>query len=76
MKIDEPLPTYETKKGQRTRKDVVGTLYAGHDSLGGVIDVAMITSFFALLNMEQNLQICTVILTNVFIMLSALLSMM
>lgn len=45
LKIDEPLPIYETKKGKRTRKSLIGTLYAGHDSLGGLIDVAMITSF-------------------------------
>lgn len=45
LKIEEPLPTYETKKGKRTRKSLIGTLYAGHDSLGQIIDVAMITSF-------------------------------
>lgn len=45
LKIEEPLPSSETKKGMRARRSVVGTLYAGHDSLGGIIDVAMITSF-------------------------------
>lgn len=45
LKIEEPLPEYKTKKGKRKRKSIVGTLYAGHDSLGGLIDVAMITSF-------------------------------
>lgn len=45
LKIDEPLPAYDTKKGKRKRKNIVGTLYAGHDSLGGILDVAMIISF-------------------------------
>lgn len=45
LKIDEPLLDYETKRGKRKRKNIIGTLYAGHDSLGGVLDVAMITSF-------------------------------
>ena len=31
LEINEPLPTYETKKRKRTRKSLVGTLYAGHD---------------------------------------------
>lgn len=45
LEIDEPLPSYETKRGTRTRKQLIGRLYAGHDSLGKVVDVAMITSF-------------------------------
>lgn len=45
LHINEEFPEYETKKGKRKRKALVGKLYAGHDSLGGIIDVAMITSF-------------------------------
>ena len=43
--INEAFPEYETKKGKRKRKTLIGKLYAGHDSLGGIVDVAMITSF-------------------------------
>ena len=45
LEIEEPLPTYQTKRGIRTRKSLIGKLYGGHDSLGGIVDVAMITSF-------------------------------
>lgn len=45
LEIDEQLLDHETKRGKRKRKNIIGTLYAGHDSLGGVLDVAMITSF-------------------------------
>ena len=45
LQIHEDLPTYTTPSGRvKQRKSVVGTLYAGHDSLGGIIDVAMIAS--------------------------------
>lgn len=56
LRIDEPLPVYETKKGKRTRKSIVGTLYAGHDSLGGIIDVAMITSFGKQDNIDERIK--------------------
>lgn len=44
LQIDEEPPIYQTKTQTRRRKDVVGTLYASHDSLTGIIDIAMITS--------------------------------
>ena len=43
--IDEKPPTYTTKKGRvKQRKTVIGTLYGGHDSLGGIIDICMVAS--------------------------------
>ena len=40
--IEEPLPEYRTKTGRiRTRKNLIGTLQGAHDSLTGVIDIAM-----------------------------------
>ena len=45
LKIDEPLPEYTTPSGQkRHRKGHIGRLYAAHNSVGGIIDVAMVTS--------------------------------
>ena len=45
LEIRENLPEYTTPAGRvKHRKSVIGTLYAGHDSLGGIIDVAMIAS--------------------------------
>ncbi len=45
IRIEEPLPTYSTPSGQiRTRKNHIGRLFSSHCSIGGVIDVAMITS--------------------------------
>lgn len=45
IRIEDPLPTYSTPSGQiRTRKSHIGRLFASHCSIGGVIDVAMITS--------------------------------
>ena len=43
--INEELPEYKTSKGRvKRRKNVIGRLYAGHNSLTGIIDVAMISS--------------------------------
>lgn len=43
--IDEELPEYTTKTGKkRKRKSVIGRLYASHNSLAGIIDIAMIGS--------------------------------
>ena len=40
--IEEPLPEYRTKTGRiKTRKNLIGTLQGAHDSLTGVIDIAM-----------------------------------
>lgn len=45
LEIHEELPVYTTPAGRiKHRKSAIGTLYAGHDSLGGIIDVAMIAS--------------------------------
>lgn len=42
LDIDEELPTYETKTGRvRTRKSLIGTLQGAHDSMTGIIDIAM-----------------------------------
>lgn len=43
--IDEDLPTYQTPSGRvKHHKSLIGTLYASHNSLTGIIDVAMIGS--------------------------------
>lgn len=40
--INEELPTYETKTGRiRKRKNLIGTLQGAHDSMTGIIDIAM-----------------------------------
>lgn len=45
LNIEEEPPAYTTQTGKtRYRKSVIGTLYAAHDSITGIIDVAMITS--------------------------------
>lgn len=56
LHINEELPEYETKKGKRKRKTLVGKLYAGHDSLGGIVDVAMITSFGRKDNIDERIK--------------------
>ena len=43
LQIDEELP-FEERKRRRKPSGVVGTLYAGHDSLHGIVDIAMISS--------------------------------
>ncbi len=43
--INEELPTYETKTGRiRTRKSIVGRLHGAHDSMTGIVDIAMVGS--------------------------------
>ncbi|MBQ2380748.1 MAG: DEAD/DEAH box helicase family protein [Akkermansia sp.] len=45
LKLDEALPEYTTPLGRkRNRKGHIGRLFAAHNSVGGIIDVAMITS--------------------------------
>jgi superfamily II DNA or RNA helicase len=45
LNIEEQPPAYKTKTGRtKQRKSVIGTLYAGHDSLTGILDIAMIAS--------------------------------
>lgn len=42
INISEELPTYETKTGRvRKRKSLIGTLQGAHDSMTGIIDIAM-----------------------------------
>ena len=45
LQFDEDLSEYITPKGRRKkRKSVIGTLSGGRNTLGGILDVAMITS--------------------------------
>lgn len=45
LQIDEDLPEYVTPKGRhKKRKSVIGTLSGGRNTLGGILDVAMVTS--------------------------------
>lgn len=45
LDIDEELPEYQTKTGRvKKRKNIIGKLYAGHNSMTGIIDVAMFSS--------------------------------
>ena len=42
LNINEELPAYETKTGRiRKRKSLIGTLQGAHDSMTGIIDIAM-----------------------------------
>ena len=55
--INEPLPIYTTPSGRvRKRKKHIGCLYATHCSIGGIIDVAMITSLGAENNIDPIVQ--------------------
>lgn len=41
--IDEELPEYQTASGQtRKRKSIIGRLQGAHDSMTGIIDIAMV----------------------------------
>lgn len=45
LHFDMPLPEYTTPSGRiRKRKKYVGRLFAAHNSLGGLVDVAMLPS--------------------------------
>ena len=45
LDIDEVLPEYQTKTGRtRKRKSLIGNLQGAHDTLTGIVDVAMIRS--------------------------------
>ena len=45
LDIKEEMPEYKTKSGQiRKRKSLIGNLQGAHDSLTGIVDVAMIRS--------------------------------
>ena len=42
LNIEEKLPEYKTKTGRiKTRKSLVGTLQGSHDSMTGIVDIAM-----------------------------------
>lgn len=56
LDIQKELPEYETKRGKRKRKTLVGRLYAGHDSMTGIIDVGMITSFGKKDNIDERIK--------------------
>ena len=43
--VDEELPEYKTKTGRlRKRKSLIGNLQGAHDTLTGIVDVAMVRS--------------------------------
>ncbi|MCD8021417.1 MAG: DEAD/DEAH box helicase family protein, partial [Lachnospiraceae bacterium] len=45
LDIEEELPEYQTKSGRtRKRKSLIGNLQGAHDTLTGIVDVAMIRS--------------------------------
>lgn len=45
LEINEELPEYVTSKGRvKKRKSVIGRLYGGHNSITGILDIAMISS--------------------------------
>ena len=45
LDINVELPEYQTKTGRvKKRKSVIGKLYAGHNSMTGIIDVAIFSS--------------------------------
>ena len=45
LDVNEEIPTYQTKTGRkRKREGNIGKIYAGHNSLTGIIDVAIFSS--------------------------------
>lgn len=45
LDIDEEMPSYTTASGRiRKRKSLIGTLFAGHNSITGIIDIVMVSS--------------------------------
>ena len=47
LMIDEELPEYRTRSGRtRKRKSIVGKLQGAHDSMTGIIDIAMAGSLY------------------------------
>ena len=47
LMIDEELPEYQTASGQtRKRKSIIGKLQGAHDSMTGIIDIAMAGSLY------------------------------
>ena len=47
LNIEEELPEYKTKTGRiKTRKSPIGTLQGSHDSMTGIVDIAMAGSLY------------------------------
>lgn len=44
LKIDETIEEPETKRGRKKKTSAIGCLYAGKNSLHGIIDIALIQS--------------------------------
>lgn len=45
--IDEEPPEYKTKTGRtRVRKELIGRLQGAHDSMTGIVDIAMAGSLY------------------------------
>ena len=45
LNINEELPEYKTKTGRiKVRKNIIGKLHGAHDSMTGIIDIAMVGS--------------------------------
>lgn len=45
LSIDEELPTYTTASGKiKKRKSIIGKLYSNHNSMNGMIDIAIVNS--------------------------------
>lgn len=45
LNIDEELPTYTTASGKiKKRKSIIGKLYSNHNSMNGIIDIAIVNS--------------------------------
>lgn len=57
LEINEDLPKYITKTGRvKTRKNIIGKLYSSHNSMTGIIDVAMFSSFGKELNINPRIK--------------------
>ena len=57
LMINEEAPAYTTPTGKiRHRKNIIGTLYAAHDTLNGIIDIAMVTSLGAGENVDERVR--------------------
>lgn len=54
LEINEELPAFEANKGRRKRKNIIGKLYAAHNSMNGIVDIAMISS----MGKEDNVNQC------------------
>lgn len=51
--INEKLPPFETNKRSRKRKNIIGKLYAVHNSMNGIVDIGMISSMGKVDNVNQ-----------------------